>query len=352
MSNLYIDGSKLLYHLDRVNDWQKGVTIFPVHVEISPSSACNQRCILCCVDYKNHKPSFLSRDVLLGLVDEFALHGVKSFLLAGEGEPLLNKNVPEFIVKSNKKGIDSAINSNAVFFKKDIAKEILPYLSWARLTIQSSDPETYALIHGTKESDFHTAIENIKNAVQIKKEMKLDVTIGIQQILINENYSNVFEVAKLAKEIGVDYFTVKRFCKHPENSYDVPEDLYKKSIDQFKQCEELSDENFKTLIRWNQFENQCVRNYKKCIGLPFITQILANGGVYPCCMFFDDETKSFGNLNQNSFSGIWLGNRKREIMNDIKENIDVEKCMTYCRHHSTNILLWKYFEPPAHINFI
>ena len=352
MASLYIDGSKLLYHLDRIEDWLKGFDVFPVHVEISPSSACNQKCILCCVDYKHHKPAFLSREIFLGLVEDFAAHGVKSFLLAGEGEPLLNRHVPEFIAKSYEKGIDSAINSNAVLLKKEISSEILPYLTWARFTIQSSDPKKYALLHGTKEDDFYKAVENIREAADIKKKNNLKVTLGIQQILANENYDNVYEVAKLSKELGVDYFTVKRFSKHPKNEYNVPEDLYKQSMEQFKACEALSDAGFQALIRWNQFEKQCVRNYRQCVGLPFITQILADGGIYPCCMFFDDPTQCFGNLHGKSFADIWLSDRRRDIMRHIKENIDVDKCMTYCRHHSTNIFLWQILTPPEHINFI
>ena len=40
--------------------------------------------------------------------------------------------------------------------------------------------------------------------------------IGIQQILINENWNSIVESAKKAKELGVDYWTIKRFSKHPE----------------------------------------------------------------------------------------------------------------------------------------
>ena len=91
MKNLFLDGSKLLYHLPAVQKWLKGEEVFPVHVEISPSSGCNQRCILCCVDFKGHKPKNIEEKILLNLVRDFKKCGVKSFLLAGEGEPLLNK---------------------------------------------------------------------------------------------------------------------------------------------------------------------------------------------------------------------------------------------------------------------
>lgn len=352
MAKLHLDSSKLLYHLDRVQEWKQGDEIFPVHVELSPSSACNQKCILCCVDYRGHKPSFLSREVLLDLADDFGRHGVRSVLLAGEGEPMLNKAIPDFVVRCLERKVDVALNSNAVLFKREAAETMLPGLVWARFTIQSPDPDTYAKVHATDKEDLQKAVENLRTAVEIKKQRGLPVTLGIQQILINENWEHVYENCKLAKDIGVDYFTIKRFSKHPKNDYNVPEDLYKQCIDQFKRCEELSDENFTALIRWNQFSAQCVRNYRKCIGLHFITQILADGSVYPCCQYFGDKSKCFGNINEKQFSEIWTGAMKRKVIKWVEDEVDVDKCYTYCRHHSTNIFLWQFMEEPMHVNFI
>ena len=352
MSTLFIDGSKLLYHLDRVRDWKAGENIFPIHVEISPTSACNHRCTLCCVDYKGHKPMYLSREVLLNLIDDFSEKGVKSFLLAGEGEPLLNRHVAEFVRRAKEKGIDGALTSNGVLMTAELSEKLLPHLSWARFSIESPYPEKYAKIHGTNEKDFHAVVKNIKDAVRIKAAQNLDVTIGIQQILINENYMDVYANTELARDLGVDYYTVKRFSKHPMNTYDVPEGLFQKCIEEFQKAESLADDNFNVLIRRNQFEGQRNITYDRCIGLPFITQILANGGVYPCCLFFDDDSKRIGNLYEQSFAQIWQSERKQEVMNFIENNVDVRKCMTYCRHHSTNIFLWQFMELPAHINFI
>lgn len=352
MNDLFIDGSKLPYHLDRVQDWLNGCNIFPIHVEISPSSACNQRCVLCCVDYKNHKPDFLSLNVLTELADDFKKCNVKSYLLAGEGEPLLNKDISDFVVDCNKKGIDGALTSNGILLTEEMANKILPCLAWARFSIQSSRKKDYAKIHATHESDFDLVIKNIEKAVKIKQLNNLNVTLGLQQILINENYLDIYETAKMTKELGVDYYTVKRFSKHPLNNYNVPEDLYKRSVEQFKKAEELEDDNFKVIIRWNQFEMQVKRNYKKCIGLPFITQVLANGGIYPCCQFFSDSLKCFGNLNEKSYSEIWQSKRTKEIIKNIENNINVNDCMTYCRHHSTNMFLWQFVDYPQHVNFI
>ncbi|MCL2223316.1 MAG: NAD-dependent epimerase/dehydratase family protein [Oscillospiraceae bacterium] len=40
---------------------------------------------------------------------------------------------------------------------------------------------------GTYGADFHTALKNIENAVSVKKESKLEVTIGVQLLLLPEN---------------------------------------------------------------------------------------------------------------------------------------------------------------------
>ena len=354
IQKIFLDGSKLLYHLPVVEDWLSGKDIFPIHVEISPSSSCNQKCILCCVDYKNHKPNFLSEGVLLNLVRDFKEYGVKSFLLAGEGEPLLNKAIVAMLEESSRLGVDAALNSNAVLLSKEISDRILPALTWARFTFQAANSQLYSKIHQAPKEHFEKAVENVRRAVEIKKKKKLNVTIGIQQILINENRGQeVYNVAKLSKDIGVDYFVIKRFSKHPDNKYDCPEDLYLGCIEIFKKIEnELQDDNFKVIVRWRQFQEDCYRIYKKCIGLPFITQVLADGGIHPCCQFFGRKDLCYGNLYEQSFKDIWLSQKRKDIIRYIEENVDVTKCMTYCRHHSTNQFLWPFLNKPEHINFI
>ena len=352
MSELFLDGSKLIHHLPRVNEWKKGRRIAPLHVEISPTSGCNQRCNLCYVDYLGHKPGLLREDIMTGLISSFEKMGVKSVLLAGEGEPTVNPAIIPMIRKSMDTNVDMALNSNAVLLDEKMAEEILPGLTWARFTFQASNKELYNQIHLGHKNDFEKAVKNVEACCRIKRDKKLKVTLGIQQILINENYRDVLETAKLAKELGVDYFVVKRFSKHPKNDYDVPEDLWKKSIDLFEEAEKLQDENFKIIVRWKNFSKDCDRNYKKCVGTPFITQILADGKVYPCSQFFKNPDFAYGDLYNESFEEIILGDKAKAVTEKIEKEIDVSKCISYCRHHSTNIFLWNIVEEPSHVNFI
>ena len=353
MAELFLDGSKLIHHLPVVEKWKKGEKFFPIHAEISPTSGCNQRCNLCYVDYLGHKAGFLDESIMNSLADEFGKLGVKSVLLAGEGEPTANKGIVSMIQKAHRNGVDMAINSNAVLMTKEMSEAIMPHLTWARFTFQASNPALYQEIHKGHRTDYERATKNVQEAVRVKKDKKLNVTLGTQQILINENYRDVYETAKLSKELGVDYYVVKRFSKHPNNHYDVPEDLYLQSMDELKRAETLSDENFKVIVRWNNFsDNDCTRGYKRCLGTPFITQILADGKIYPCSQFFKDPQFCYGDLHTQSFEEIFTGDRIQQVTKKIEEEINVKNCISYCRHHSTNQFLWKIHEQPAHVNFI
>lgn len=352
MAKLFLDGSKLMHHLPAVNRWLRGETVYPIHVEISPTSGCNQRCILCCVDYKGHRPKNLSEALLLHLVDEFTEIGVKSVLLAGEGEPTVNPAIVPMIERARLKGLDMALNTNAVLMDKNMADRILSGLVWLRFTFQAASPALYQAIHRGGRDDFEKACRNVRYAAEVKRAKNLPVTLGMQQILINENAKEVYRLAKMAKDMGLDYFVVKRFSKHPENSYNAPEDLYKSTVDEFKRAEALSDKNFKVIIRWRNFTQDCFRTYKKCIGLSFITQILADGGIYPCCQFFNRPDLCYGSLYERSFREIWDSDRRKAIQEKIKNEVNVDKCMSYCRHHSTNLFLWQFYDKPEHVNFI
>ncbi|KPA15699.1 radical SAM domain protein, partial [Candidatus Magnetomorum sp. HK-1] len=120
----------------------------------------------------------------------------------------------------------------------------------------------------------------------------------------------------------------------------------------FEQSKALQDENFLVLIRENDFSDTGLRTYKKCLGLSFITQVLADGGVYPCCQFFRMDNFCYGNINNLSFEKIWKSNRKNDIINYVESKINVSECMTHCRHHNINKYLWQLYNPPEHINFI
>lgn len=352
MSRLYLDGTKIGYHLDELNKWLKGEFFPPIHIEIGPTSACNHKCFFCYVDYKKENVGYLKKGLYLKLIESCRNIGVKSVLLAGDGDPLVNKNTANAIELAGRIGLDIALNTNAVLLTPEISKCILPNLTWMRVSVMSSEPDCYAKLHGTHPSDFERLVENLTFAAKYKKEKNLKVTLGVQQVLIKENANTVAKLAKLTKEIGFDYYVLKPFHLHPDNAYDTPGDLHEKHKAVLKRAEKLSSENFKSIIRWNIFEDMGKRHYTRCIGLPFILQTAGDGHIYTCCPFYGNKEFSYGDLNEQSLEEILRSSRYRDVQKKVENEIDVNKCMSYCRHHNVNKFLWSFRTPPAHLNFI
>jgi radical SAM protein with 4Fe4S-binding SPASM domain len=218
------------------------------------------------------------------------------------------------------------------------------------------NPEVYARVHGTKPKDFDIAIRNIARAVEIKRSCGHKVTIGIQQVLLPENGQGVAEVARIAKEIGVDYYVLKPFSADKKNSYDAGGKTALELMHDFepelRAAEALGDDKFSSIIRWNTFGDDGARSYSRCLGLPFISQIAGDGKVYTCCPFFGDERYCLGDLRDARFPELWFSQKAREVRRRVEEKQDVHKCMTHCRHHQINTQLWQLKHPPEHLSFI
>ena len=133
MDKYKIDSHKLLYHVPRVKDWLDGRLVYPIYAEIAATGQCNQRCTFCALDYMGYENKSQDKDVLLKRLSEMAGLGLKSVMYAGEGEPLIHKQIGDIIVGTKKASIDVAITTNGVNLHKALAEQILGYTQVYRL---------------------------------------------------------------------------------------------------------------------------------------------------------------------------------------------------------------------------
>lgn len=355
MEDLFrIDSHKLMFHVGRVDDWLKGKQICPIYMEIAPSGGCNQRCVFCAVDYLEYKTKFLDLNILKKAVKQAGDLGVKSIMYAGEGEPLLHKDICEIVKYTKSCGIDVAITTNGVFLKREVSRNILKYLSWIRISVNAGTSRTYSKIHRTKKDDFYKVMGNLRDAVKIKKKDGLGTTIGIQLLLIPDNVKEVVALAVMLKKIGVDYLTVKPYSQHPLSGSRIdPKFKYKDHISMYENLRSLEDGRFKIALRDQTMKRlDSEKDYKRCLGLPFWAYIDANGEVYACSAFLGRKEFSFGNIYKSSFKDIIKGRRRRSVMARISSKINVGKCRQACRLDKINSYLWELRNPGPHVNFI
>ncbi|RKY33722.1 MAG: radical SAM protein [Candidatus Duberdicusella sinuisediminis] len=346
-----IDSHKLVYHLDRLYDWYKGKDIYPLYIEISPWGGCNQRCIFCALDFLGYKPHFLGIKVLKKFLKDIAGAGVKSIMFAGEGEPLIYKDIAEAITYAKGRGLDVALTTNGVFLNEKFLKEAFSSLSWLRVSFNAPTPRKYSFIHGTKKEDFYRATENIKKAVILKKKKKLSTVLGVQFLLLEENAKDIGKMIKLSKSLGVDYLIIKPYSYHPKSKNYLKVN-YKKFLSLGKRISKYEDKKFKIIFRERAILSLVNRRiYKRCLGLSFWAYLSSDGSLYACSSFLGDKRFIYGNIYKESFKKIWRSEKRREIIKTMQD-WDTKKCRSACRLEQINNFLWEIKNPPPHKNFI
>ena len=350
--NIRMDSHKLLYHPCRVADWLNGRLIYPIEMEIGLSGACNHRCIFCAVDYMEYKPNMLKKDVLLPNLELMGRKGLKSIIYAGEGEPLVNPDAPEIFNRTKENGIDVAMSTNGALFTRKKAEECLKSLSWVRVSIAGVTDETYEKIHQCQKGDLQKVLKNLEDAVAVKHDQKLETTLGAQLLLLPENKDEVVKLAKMIREIGFDYFTVKPFSQHPSSKAKLTVDYSEAEEIRREVCQYETDE-FKIYFRSKAIENLNIeKQYTSCEGVHFMAYMDAEGDVFPCIVFMGREEFVYGNIHENSFLDIWESERAIRIRNMFDDVFIHKYCRKTCRLDEINKYLYALQYPDGHVNFI
>jgi len=177
-----MNSNKLLWHLDRVRDWQDGKKIPPIHVDVGLNKGCNIKCRFCFGilqgDYDKTDVKF-PREPLMQYMRDAGKIGIRSMAIVGEGEPLLNPAVYDAIEEGRNAGVDMALATNGLLFTNGGIDKALNNLIWLRFNFNAATAKKYKWIHGTNESNFDKVIKKIEYSVNYKAKNKLSVTIGL-----------------------------------------------------------------------------------------------------------------------------------------------------------------------------
>jgi len=355
MDKYKIDSHKLIYHVGRVSEWLEGKEIYPIYAEISPSGACNHRCVFCGLDFMEYKSRFLETDLLKKRLSEMADLGLKSIMFGGEGEPLLHKNIDSLTVHAKSEGIDVAFTTNGVLLNKKIVDNALESITWIKISIGGATEETYSKIHRTKPDDLKRVFKNLSYAVEVKEKKGYKTTLGMQLILLPENWAEAIQLARKAKEIGMNYLVIKPYSQHPLSKTKAYQEIrYSDYLYLSDELKKLNDENFNVIFRMHTMKkwDEAQHKYEKCLALPFWSYIDAGGDVWGCSCYLGDNKFYYGNIYENTFAEIWKGEQRKKSLDWTNTVLDVSKCRVNCRMDEINRYLWGLKNPPEHVNFI
>jgi MoaA/NifB/PqqE/SkfB family radical SAM enzyme len=364
---LILDGHKLLWHKDRVEAWLRGERIAPITIDCALTRGCTYRCVYCYGQLQANDEKKMTRDVIFRFLDDAAEIGVKAVSFVSDGESTCSPHVYDAILRGKANGLDMALGTNGYLLSDERLPEILPCLTYLRFNMSAADPGRYAKIMGCKIDCFHKVCATVKKCVQIKKEKGLSVTLGLQMVLMPDFADQVIPLAKLGKELGVDYLVIKHCSDDEHGGLGVEYEKYFGLVDLLKEAEARSTAEYLVKAKWSKILSGGKRKYAQCYGPPFIVQFSGSGLVAPCGMLFNRKYAKYhiGNIVDTPFKELWKSERYWKVMDLIASSaFDARRmCGTLCLQHKVNEFLWDFKhgeavfqaaqgQAPMHINFI
>ena len=367
-AELILDGTKVAWHQDRIKAWERGERIAPITIDMALTRACNYGCHFCYAMLQENDRSIINQKVIYEFLEDCADIGVKAISLVSDGESTISPVFVDTVTRGSELGLSMATGTNGFVLTRRRLEQVLPHLTYLRINISAGEKERYAEIMGVKEKWFDRVCQNIRDMVAIKKRENLDVTIGLQMVLMPEYADQIMPLALLGKELRPDYLVIKHCSDDEDGSLGVDYDGYENLYDVLSEAESLSDESYKVIVKWSKIEAKGERSYQRCYGAPFMLQLSGSGLVAPCGMLFNERYKKFhiGNICEQRFRDIWASDRYWEVMNYLASpRFNAQKmCGSLCLQHKVNEALDEYQKgrlefldlkdqtPPQHVNFV
>ena len=351
MTDFRIDSHKLNFHPQLVaqwleaDTWEKAKKVYPPYWEITTSAACNHRCIFCSVDAIGYPAILMDANKLIDRMREAAALGVKSVMFAGTGEPLLHRHIDSIVDEAVLAGLDAAFTTNGILLNK---LHSLHRCAWIKVSLNAGTPESYAKIHQTDIGDWDKVWNGIRNAVKRKG----NCTIGVQCVVLPENFMEMGNLAWLARDAGADYLVLKPYS---QGTFSIVqrEINYQEMEDELEATKQFSTPTFQVIYRQNAVKQESEsHHYDKCRATPFFwVYSMATGDIFTCSAHLLDKRFSIGNLNTQTFQEIWEGEGRRKNWELMKE-FDIKQCRKNCRMNQANIYLHDLENGVLHQNFV
>jgi MoaA/NifB/PqqE/SkfB family radical SAM enzyme len=194
------------------------------------------------------------------------------------GEPLLNKDLFDFINYVHQRRIFTMVSSNMNFVKSETAERIVTSgLDYFIAAIDGFSARSYAEYR--RGGNFENVINNLKEVLSLRKKAgKSWPFVEWQYVVFKHNQHEIEGARRFAHGIGVDYFhPIPGYIEDPEWIATLPE--YQVDLGRHEsvaRCRRL----------WTHLNVRC------------------DGGVAACCYEFYKKD-DFGNILQTPFSQLW-----------------------------------------------
>lgn len=346
--DLQLDGTKVGFYRDRILAWQRGERIAPITMDVAWTRKCSAACNFCYAMLQSSDGQVITRQNAFDFLEDAAEIGVKGVSLISDGESTEVPFFSESVQYGAKLGLQLGTSSNGVKLNKPILEQILPGLSYLRFNFSGGEKHRWSQIMGLKQPLYDRVVQNIKDAMAIKRRDNLPVNINMQMVVMPQDADQIIPLTKLAKELRPDYLIFKHTADSRDGDLGVDYRKYSELFPLFEEAETYSDETFRVSVKWSRIQDEGKRDYQRCYGVPFIIQMSGNGLIAPCGQLFNERYRKFhiGNICEQRFRDMYLSDRYWEVMRYLaSDEFDAQRnCGPNCLQTNTNSWLNKFVQ--------
>lgn len=281
----------------------------PTFVAIEPADWCMLHCPECPVGMAPHSER-AHHLFSIGQLDRFLQQNattLNSIIFHFQGEPLLNKSLPEMVHLAKEYNLYTMLSTNGQLLNREMAHHLVSAgLDRIVVSIDGLQPSSYNSyrVGGNVEK----ALAALRYLQEEKQEQKAHIVIEVQCLRLRSNKADREMLKHRYKEMGADVLTLKtaQFYNyengHPLMPLESKDSRYKK------------DKTGHYTLR-KKIGNHCYRLWSGCV-------IDAEGNVLPCC-FDKGKQYIFGNITQEPLQTIWQSEAanlyRRQVLHNRKE---------------------------------
>ena len=261
----------------------------PTFVSVEPANFCQLSCPECPVSQRDvESKKVLSLGDFKRILEQVkgSVHTLQFYF---QGEPLLNKNLPEMIHLAHEAGLYTIVSTNALAITPLLAKRLmLAGLSRILVSIDGLSEESYGAYR--KGGSLHKAMEGLVTLRQAKEATGSRTHIELQMLRLRTNENEWSTISQRYRKMGADSLTLKTAQLydykngHPLMPSNEKYSRYVKGKDGLYHLK-------------HKVGRSCHRLWTGCV-------ITVAGDVLPCC--YDKAGQySFGNIFTASLSEIY-----------------------------------------------
>lgn len=243
-------------------EWKKSLSLdyvpkYPIQIDFELNYSCNFTCPMCTWSAESNagkgKATWLNFDIFKQIIDDGVPKGLKAIRLNFINEPLIRRDIIDFIKYAKSKGIlDIYLSTNGSLLSNKMSEKIVNSgLTRLQVSLDAFTEETYNKIR--TGGDYNKVVSNIMNFVEVRNRLKSELpTLRVNFVKTEVNINELDDF--------VNFWQDKADCIGIQDLVNImnPET-------------ELKNNNSKQFNCSQPFNHMTVRY---------------DGSILPCCTFF------------------------------------------------------------------